>query len=185
MWSNLDLVMMVRKTDLPSAIKWIASRFPVPTIAKGAHINKRSSWSPTFSASYADSVIEQLVRSGVWSDLSHAEQSLLPVMNTFADPNTGWISISYQGLQQYAGVGSSATIRKALQHFCSMGLLQVEPSASQGVFRSVGRYRFTVDDARFQALTTATYQSLRTDVAMQREMRKAAQDASRRRASPV
>ena len=58
-----------------------------------------------FRASDTDTVIEMLVRSGLWCTLSHAERSILPVLATFTDGDTGLVEISYRGLMRYSGVG--------------------------------------------------------------------------------
>src|SRR6185437_16403514 len=157
-WSTIDLVMLVRGCELRDAASWIATKFPVPSLQKGSHVKKREAWHPRFRASDTDTVVGQLVRSGLWSDLTHAERSILPTLETFADRDTGLIEISYRGMMRYSGVGSSATIAAAVKHFEQMGFLRVVRARAAGPLRRVNRYYFTFDDPDFQAMVSRVFQ---------------------------
>lgn len=170
-WSNIDLVMFVRSCELHEAISWITEKFSVPSLPKGSHVTKREAWSPRFRASNTDTVVEMLVRSGLWSDLTHAERSILPTLATFADRDTGLVEISYRGLMRYSGVGSSATIADALRHFQQMRFLQVITAKGTGPLRRVSQYRFTFDDPDFQAIVAQVFQRHRDEIALEKQLR--------------
>ncbi len=111
------------------------------------------------------------MRSGLWSTLSHAERSILPALSTFVDRDTRLVAISYRGLMQYSGVGSSTTIAAALRHFEQMRFLQVVRARSTGPLRSVNQYTFTFDDPEFQAMVTAVFQRQRAEIELEKELR--------------
>jgi hypothetical protein len=169
-WSTIDLVMLVRGCDLAQAVSWITDRFPVPHLPKGTHVKKREAWSPRFRAGDTDDVIELLVRSGLWAALSGAERSLLPVLATFVDRETGLAKISYRGLMRYSGVGSQATISLALRHFEQMGFLRVGRSKVGAPLRGVNQYYFDFDDPKFQAMVSKVYQLQRAEIDLERKL---------------
>jgi hypothetical protein len=154
--SNIDLVMAVRGCGLRSAIQWITALFTVPLRAKGSDVG---------------TVVETLVRSGIWSTLSHAERSILPVLSAYVGRDNGPVAISYQGLMQFSGVGSSATIAAALRRFEQMRFLQVFRERSTGPLRRVNHYAFTFDDPEFQALVTRVFQLQRAEIELEKELR--------------
>ncbi|WP_263369110.1 hypothetical protein [Edaphobacter dinghuensis] len=184
-WSNIDLVMLVRDCKLREAIAWITDRFPVPSLPKGAHIKKRESWSPCYRASDTDSVVGMLVRSGLWSTLSNAERSILPVLSEFMSCDTGLAEISYRGLMQHSGVGSQATIAAALQHFEQMRFLQVIRNRAVSPLRRVNQYYFTLDDPEFQAIAANTFQQQRAEIELQKQLRSEEREARCQNKVPV
>lgn len=184
-WSNIDLVMLFRECDLRSAIQWITARFSVPQLAKGSHIEKREAWSPRFRAGDADTVVETLVRSFLWSDLSHSERSILPVLATFTDRSSGMAEISYRGLMRYSGVGSQATIAQALRHFQQMKLLEVIRTPGLRPLRRVNQYRFTFDDPEFQAMVTKVLQRQRAEIELEKQLREEERQTRKDKYLPV
>lgn len=170
-WSSIDLVMSVRACNLRDAVSWITDRFPVPPVAKGAHLEAREAWSPRFRASDTESVLEMLVRSCLWGTLSHAERSILPVLATFARVNNGVAEISYRGLMRYSGVGSHATIAKSLKHFEQMRLLKVVRASAARPIRQVSQYSFSFDDPEFQAMVTQVFQRQREEMELEKALR--------------
>lgn len=178
-WSTIDLVMLYRGCDLREAVSWITARFPVPLLPKGAHIKKREAWSPRFRVGIAEDVVTSLVRSLVWSDLSHAEQGILPALETFTDQDTGLAEISYRGLMRYSGVGSQATIAGAIHHFEQMRLLQVIRLPGGLCNRRVNQYRLTLDDPEFQVMVTKVFQRQRDEIELEKQLR-----AEQRKARP-
>jgi hypothetical protein len=170
-WSTIDLVMLYLDCDLRKASSWITDRFPVPPLPKGAHIRKRVSWSPRFHSGVAENVVTVLVRSGLWSTLNHAERSMLPVLVTFTDRDTGLAEISYRGLMRYSGVGSQATIADAIRHFEQMRLLRVVRMSGGLFLRRVNQYRLTLDDPEFQAVIMKVFQRQRDEIELERHLR--------------
>lgn len=170
-WSTIDLVMSVLGCELPAAISWITDRYAVPPLPKGAHVKKREAWHPRFRSGDTRDVVEMLVRSGLWSTLSHAERSILPALSTFVDRDTGLGAISYRGLMQFSGVGSSATIAAALRHFEQMKFLHVVRAPATGPLRRVNQYTLNFDDPDFQAMVTQVFQRQRAEIELEREFR--------------
>ena len=167
-WSTIDLVMLVRECDLRTAVAWITVTFPVPLLPKGSHITKREAWFPRFHSGVDESVLTMLIRSGIWSELTHAERSILPVLVTFVDRDTGITEISYRGLMRYSGVGSPATISTAIKRFEQMRILKVARKPGELLFRRVNQYRLTLDDPDFQALVIRVYQRQRDEIELEK-----------------
>jgi len=163
--------MAVRGCGLRSAIQWITALFTVPLRAKGSHIGTREEWFPRFRAGDVGTVVETLVRCGIWSTLSHAERSILPALSTFVDRDTGHVAISYRGLMQFSGVGSSATVAAALRHFEQMRFLQVDRAQSAGPLRRVNQYTFNFEDPEFQAMVAKVFQRQRAEIELEKELR--------------
>ncbi|WP_263375551.1 hypothetical protein [Granulicella aggregans] len=184
-WSNLDLVMLYLSCDLRAAAEWIKARFTVPTLQKGDHVIKRQAWHPHFRASDTDSVVDALVRCGIWASLSNAERSILPALFTFSDRDSGLAEISYRGLMRFSGVGSPATISGALRHFEQMKFLKVIRTRGLGPVRRVGRYHFTFDDPDFQSMVGEALRRQRDEIALQRELQLEARRARYKSSAPV
>ena len=170
-WSTIDLVMLYLGCNLRDAVSWITDRFPVPPLPKGSHIKKREAWFPRFHSGVTEDVLTVLVRSGLWSTLSHAERSILPAFVTFTDRDTGLAEISYRGLMQYSGVGSQATIADAIRHFEQMRLLQVMRLPGGLCLRRVNQYRLTLDDAEFQATVMKVFRRQRDEIELEKQLR--------------
>lgn len=169
-WSNIDLVMIYLECDLQTAAAWIAERFPVPDLPKGCHVRKREGWYPRFRSSVFQDVITNLVRSGLWRDLSQSERSILPVLVTFTDSDRRVAEISYRGLMRYSGVGSQATIAKAIHHFEQMHLLRVIRAPGGLRLRGVSQYCLTLDDPEFQTMVMNVFQRQRTEIELERQL---------------
>jgi hypothetical protein len=184
-WSTIDLVMLYLDCDLRAAISWITARFPVPALPLGSHIKKREAWFPRFHSGVDESVVTLLVRSGIWSELTHAERSILPPLVTFAERDTGIAEISYRGLMRYSGVGSPATIAAAMRRFERMRLLKVARKPGELLFRRVNQYTLTVEDPEFQSLVTKVFQRQREEIELERQLREEEKMARRKSALPV
>ncbi len=163
--------MLVQGCDLLSAARWIAARYAVPARPKGSHIKQREAWTPRFSAGDTDSVVETLVRSGLWRDLTNAQRSILPALVTFCDRKTGFAKVSYQGLMRYSGVGSPATISAALKRFVQMGFLEVMGAPAQGPTRKVNQYTLNFEDEGFQSLVSEVFAKQRQEIEVETKMR--------------
>ena len=181
-WSSIDLVMLFRDCDRRQAVSWITARFSVPLIPKGSHLRKRENWCPLFRSGDTDTVIEMLVRSGLWCSLSHAERSILPALHTFLKRDMEAVQISYCGLMRYSGVRSPATIARAIRHFQQMGFLEVVRARATGPLRQVNQYRFTFDNPGFQAMAAKVFQQKKAEIELERQMRDEARKARRKKA---
>ena len=184
-WSTIDLVKLYLDCDLRLAVSWIIERIPVPPLPKGSHITKREAWFPRFHSGVDENVLTLLIRSGIWSELTHAERSILPLFVTFLDRDRGITEISYRGLMQYSGVGSQATIATAIRTFERMRLLQVARKPGELLFRRVNQYRLTFDDPEFQALVTKVFQRQREEIEFEKQLRAEEKKARLKSAVPV
>ena len=183
-WSTIDLVMLYRGCERREAVSWITARFSVPPLPKGAHIEDREAWSPRFRSSDTEAVLEMLVRSCLWRTLSHAERSILPVLATFASVKDGVAEISYRGLMRFSGVGSRATIAKALKHFEQMRLLEVVRAPGVRPIRRVNQYHFTLEDPGFQAMVAKIFQSQKEEIELEKAIREG-ERRGRKKQSPT
>ncbi len=170
-WSNLDLVMMVRGCDFPAAVAWISDRFPVPPGKPGKHLIHRNGWHPRYRVGTSGSLFEWLVRAGLWADLPASHRSILVVLDTYTDTETGQATISYRGLMRYSGVRTKTTVRRALQHFLRIGLLEIEHGVGADGFRSVSRYKLTFNSPRFLNLVNEIHRHQREEIELDRVFR--------------
>lgn len=166
-WDNIDLVKMVAKLSTADAIRWIDQRFGgIPRIPKGKHLAQERRWSPSFRVGTGD-WMESLVRSGMWASMSHAELRVLGVLRVFYDPDKDCVTISYIGIMQFAGLGSSATVAQVLRGFERLHILERLPNSR----RDAGSYRFTLDDVRFLDHVERQHEGITERVKVQRAMR--------------
>jgi hypothetical protein len=105
-----------------------------------------------------------------WLALTGSERAILPVLLTFADPETGITTISYRGIMHYADVGSPSTISKVLKRFVNMHLLTVS-KRRDGALRVCNEYRLSVDDPQFQDAVGAGFRRHREETEAQRSIR--------------
>ncbi len=181
-WSNLDLVMMVHGCDFPAAVAWVCERFPVPAAKPGKHIAERRQWNPTYRVGTNGSPFEWLVRAGLWAELPASHCSILVVLNAFTDAETGQAVISYRGLMRYSGVRTKTTVRRALQHFLRIGLLEIEHGVGTDGFRSVSRYKLTFNSPRFLNLVNEIHRRQRVEIELDRAFRAEERKRLRRKA---
>lgn len=184
-WSTIDLVMLFLNCDRGNAVSWITARFPVPALPPGAHIKSREAWFPRFHSGVDESVITLLVRSGIWSELTHAERSILPVLVTFIDRDTGIAEISYRGLMRYSGVGSPATVAAAMRRFEGMRILKVARRPGELLFRRLNQYQLTFDDPDFQTLVTKVFRQQQEEIELEKQLRAEEQKARAKSTVPV
>ena len=170
-WSNVDLVAMVLTCSIREAVEWIASRFPVPTIPRRKHIVKRRGWQPPYRVGTTGSIFEWLVRSGFWASLTPTQQSVLAVLQTFTDSESGVAEISFRGIMRFAGVGSPTSVAAAIKRFRRLHVLDLEGRDGSDGFRACNRYRLTFDDAKFLASLNETYQRQQEEIFLERAFR--------------
>jgi hypothetical protein len=167
--------------DLRGAVMCITEHFDVPLLPRGSHATERQAWSPRFHASADNNnVIRVLIRSGLWAELTLAENCILNLFVTCADPNTGVAEISYPGLMRYSGINSRTTIAKAVHHFEQLGILRVARKTDPLFYRRVNRYWLTVDDPKFQSLVANACKRQREEIELEKQFR-AEEKAARRR----
>jgi hypothetical protein len=183
--SNVDLVMLYLGRDLRAAITWITERFPVLPLRPGTHLKKRQAWFPRYHSGVNENIITLLVRSGVWGELTHAERSILPALQTFVNRETQLIEISYQGIKRYSGVSSSATIAAAIKHFERMHLLRVARQRGELIFRGINQYVLTPEDPTFQLFMAKIFQRQREEVELEKQFRAEEKQARAQRCNPI
>ena len=167
-WSNLDMAMMILGCDFPAAVAWICERFAVPLGRPGKHITQRRQWNPTYRVGYSGSHMEWLVRSGLWSELTASERSVLVVFDVFTDTETNDATISYRGIMRFAGIRSHTTVRRALRRFQQLGVLEIVRSVGGDGFRSVNSYRLTFDSPKFRSIVNEIYRRQREEIKLER-----------------
>jgi len=175
--SPIDLVMSVLGADLSGALRWIASRWNVPSIQKGKHLDRTQRWPERFRVGTTDSRLDGLIRSFIWASLTPAERSIFPVLNTYADRD-GKVTISYRGIMRYAGVRSPTTVATAIKRFQHLRMLSVQTKNGDG-FRECNSYRLTLDDTEFQALVSRTVKAQRKAIEEEKMLRAAARKQRR------
>ena len=150
--SNIDLVMAVLDCELSSALAWIAERFEVPRAARGKHINRRALSVPRVRAGVGTAV-DDLVRAGVWANLSKEAKAVLPVVLAFIDPAAGVrrVVVSLRALRRYANLSFDG-VSKAIRELENVALLTVERSSQRGVVRGVSTYVLHFENPSFVEL---------------------------------
>jgi hypothetical protein len=166
-WSCIDLVMKVNGISAGEAARWIAKRFRVPSIPKGRHLSERQT-ALRYRVGAGD-VLEFVVRSGLFADLSGAQAKVLQVLTTFAEG--GVARISYLGIMRYAGIASYSTVSDAVRRFQKMHFLAVTRPKGSHNFRACNEYRLTPEDERFAKLANDMYQAHRAKIEAQRSLR--------------
>jgi hypothetical protein len=157
--SNIDLVMAHENYSCGQAMAWIAGRWQVPMIPKHSKLRRPERWT-TGRVGVSDcSVVEDLVRSGIWAWLDDAGRAVLIALLCFADPTTGAATISLRGLCRYSGKASRTTISGVISRLEIIGLLDVR-RARDGAVRKVSTYRVTPDTNKFQELSAGVHARL-------------------------
>jgi hypothetical protein len=169
--SVIDLVIKHQEfapgSSLREATDWICARWKVPTIAKNTKLSRPERWS-TSPVGLSSFPLEQFVRSGIWAVLDDASRAILPVLFCFAEKSE--VCVSYRALSRYSGKASDATIAKVLRRFKQIGILEALPKARNN-FRDAGRYRFTLDSPKLQAMLSSVHERLRVERDEERELR--------------
>jgi hypothetical protein len=180
-YSNIDLVEKVLGIDTRRAVLWFARNFEVPCLPKGTHMAESERWHPNYRAGVRDDPLHWFVKSGVYATLSPAGKVLLPVLLSFVGDDDE-ITISYRGLMRYAGLGSTASISRALKEFQGLHILKRtgEPrDKACPVLRNVGQYRLTLNDADVLAFAEEIFQTAQKDIVLEREIRREARQRVR------
>ena len=167
--SSIDLVMAHQQCDLISAVRWICARFDVPNIPKGKKLVRSERWrTGRFGASRFP--LEEIIRSGIWANLSDAERAVLPVLCCFADANTGEVEISYRGIARYSGKSTNNTVSAVIAKLEKLGLLKVTRNRD-GTFRKCGRYLLDWSDGHFQDALRSCNEATRAERDLERTLR--------------
>jgi hypothetical protein len=182
--SVIDLVINHEEFEPSSALReateWICARWTVPTIAKNTKLSRPERWS-TSPVGLSSFPLEELVRSGMWAALDDAARAILPALFCFAE--NGQVTISYRGLCRYSGKASYSTVAKVLRQFKEIGLLEALPKARKN-FRDAGRYRFTLDSEKFQAVRSSVHERLKMKRDKERALRSQLKAASTHSTTP-
>jgi DNA-binding HxlR family transcriptional regulator len=160
---------MVRGCSVREAIAWIAQRWSVPTIAK-KHLTERRSV-PAARVG-CGGCLEEIIRAGLWAQLSAPEKSILVVFSELAPLDA--LRISYAGLARLTGVGSFSTISSVLKRFEHIGLLQVQREPAGDGLRACNKYALTLDSPTLHALLAAIHETVKREVEAQKEIRRSA-----------
>jgi hypothetical protein len=174
--STIDLVMSVFTVDLRHAVQWITSRFKIRPAPKGRHIQHQERWPEVFRVGTSHTALEMLVRSGIWASLSPAQRSMIPVLATFADPQTQEVTISYRGLMQYTGIRSQSTVSAGLKRFQTLHFLRVERRRESEGLRDCNTYHLCFDDPESVECANRSLRHQRDLIKHERELRRQARN---------
>jgi len=172
--SPIDLVMHVRGVELPRAVAWITSRWPVPDLPHGKHVQHGERWPERFRLGTGTSAFEPLIRSGIWSDLAPSDRAILPVLETFALANSRQVTISYRGISRYSGIRSPTTVSLSLKRLRALRILSITNTRGNDGFRTCNTYRITLDDPQFLQLAQRAYEAHLEAIAQEKALRKIA-----------
>lgn len=170
----VDLVTDVRKCSVSEAARWIAEKFSVPGLQRGAHLAKPLE--PMREVGY-ETPLQLLVRSGIWARLSGPAQSLVPTLLESAQSwqnQTATITISYAGLRRYSGVRSDESICKAIKELECIGWLKRNPSRrelSSRVVRTTTTYTLTPLSNEVKNYGNGIYRQHQESIKAERELR--------------
>jgi hypothetical protein len=170
-YSGIDLVQMVQAIDTRGAIKWIASRFLVPTIPKGRHLPKVDEFRG-LSRVGCGGALEMVIRSGLWSQFTASERAILPVFSELTEHGTSPVTLSYRGIRRFSGIRSDSTVAAVLRRFQTMHLLHVHRGMAENGLRACNSYELTLDDPHLQKAMLEIYESERHEIEAEREYRK-------------
>jgi hypothetical protein len=162
--------MSVKGLKLSAAVQWITSRYEVPAVAKGKHIQHQERWPERYRIGTSGPALDTLVRSGIWASLTPAQCKILPVLDTFAD-ETHRATISYRGMMRYAGIQSQSTVATALKRFRALRFLRVEVRRDGNGFRECNTYRLCFDDPDFIQLANDSRQRQAEQINQERAFR--------------
>lgn len=168
--SNVDLVIGVLACDLGTAVQWIAKRFPVPNVKTGRPVGSEKQPQP-YRVGVRGSAWEVIIRSGAWGKMTSAERSVLAVLDTFKDAESGVTRMSYRAIMRYGGIGKRENVSSALRELKKMHALQVSPGQRIGITRECSAYRTSLDDPKFLDLCNGVYAAARQEIAQEREYR--------------
>lgn len=180
--SSIDLVMGTLSIDFALAVRWIADRFPVPSVKVGRPVGSVAASPMPYRVGVHGSEWEVIVRSGMWAAMSSAERSILVVLDYFKDSESGLTRLSYRALMRYSGVKKMANVSAAIRGLCRMQALQVSRGQRIGITRTCSAYRVTLDNPKFFELCNAVFANARQEIAREREYR-ATQKRDRERAA--
>jgi hypothetical protein len=170
----VDLVMDYLSVDPTKALRWLDEHFVIPRLPKGAHLKDSTRRSYEVGK---ESVMQGLVRSGVWAKLPTPAQKIFPVLMEMGelDEKTRRYksTISYLALRRYSGVGSDKSVKVALDALRDFFLLEfVQVPGTGSAVRAVSSYLLTPYSDEFLALANAVAGEQRIAVSTEREFRR-------------
>jgi hypothetical protein len=172
----LDLVMdVLGHLSVGDAAVWIAERFRVPIIPKRRRITAdvRAAWPIGL-----EGPLGVLIRSGLWTRLSEATQSIAPVLVEHGERSTKdgslLVKISYRGITRYSGVDSPNAVSKALSELAEIGWLTrvSEATLTSDLRRPVGEYLITPHGDQLMETAHHCYAQHRLEIDAERELRR-------------
>lgn len=172
----VDLVLAVLHLENPGeAARWVAERFDVPEVPRGAHIVEPGRRTFQFGR---ESEIGLLIHSGLWAKLSPVARALVPVLLELAARDSGKhtlsATISYRALMRYGGISSPNGVSAALRELEQIHWLAVlaggrEPGS--GPVRAASTYLLTPRSDELFELANANCKQMRDEIESQRELR--------------
>jgi len=160
---------------------WIAERFEVPGLPKGAHLQEKRT---TFGPAGFEGEIGLLVQSGLWAELSAPTRCIAPVLLLFADREpakaTATVKVSYKAIGRYSGVVSPNAISKAIGELEEIGWLKKVAKQSAGPVAETGSYVLSPQGDDLMELANARARQTRTEIEAEKAVRKKQRETRRR-----
>jgi hypothetical protein len=169
--STVDLVMSVLRLRTFEAVLWLAERFDIPRIPKGKNLPLRARNARPYRVGVSGSRLEQVIRSGLFAGMSHAETRILITLDGLAERETDSTTISYAGLRTYSGIRKDSTISNALKRLENMHAMEIMRGRSGDGLARCNAYRLTLEDCRFVAQMNDCEAATRGEIEAQRLFR--------------
>ena len=178
----IDLVMDALGLASPwESALWIAVRFNVPYLPKGAHVQQKHR---TFRPAGFEDDIGLLVQSGLWAELSAPTRCIAPVLLLFANREPGkataTVKVSYRAIGRYSGVVSPNAISKAIGELEEIGWLKKVAKQSAGPVAETGSYVLSPQGDDLMELANARARQMRTEIEAEKAVRKKQRETRRR-----
>jgi hypothetical protein len=169
--STVDLVMSVEGLSIFEALLWLDARFDIPRVPRGKHLAARVTSGHPFRAGVSATPLEELIRSGLYAEMSACEIRLLDVLLVFADPETGKARLSYAGLRRYSGIKKDSTVSKGLKRLERMYSIEIIRGRGGNGLATCNGYRLTLEDSRLVARMNENQAGMREEIEVQRVLR--------------
>jgi len=159
--------------DLQGAVTWFCERYPVPTARiqrRGRPKGSRNKL-PILRVGATGSELEPLVRSGLWANLSPSERAVLQVLCAFRDVDTNCSTLSYRAIMRYSGIASTRSVSRAIRRLSARSIIKIRRgSLTVGPTRNCSTYEVTLNNPKLLACMSETYQRMRGEISLEREL---------------
>jgi hypothetical protein len=167
-YSNVDFIKLVLGYDTWTAVRWISARFDVPKAHVGRPRGSRSREKHVQVGVYGGP-LESIIRSGLYARMSFPARVLLPVL--VAVQNDGEIDFSYQALLRVTGIGSTASVKSALDELADVHAISILKRRRVGEQNARNVYKLTLNNPDLLARIDDTARVHWAEVEQERQAR--------------